>query len=681
MNPEEDWEVEPDEDGAQRGGIGSIEGDRVIGITDPRGSVTVIDRLSFYLQSGAAGAESGIGPPGRIPRFVPKDILADLRARFVTPGGFETVVERLRQPGTVVLSGKRGNGKRSAALMALASSGNGSDRFRELPDDERDGPLILDPEAIEEGERLLLDLSAGSEEPASAVIRTLRSYRAVVAERGAYLVIVLSQEIKHVAEQLGTSVAEIDRPDGKEVFRKHLQALDVPVQTAELNGEPLAGRLAYDPMRELAALAELVWRNRVATRRQGSWQDWLGPALEGSEAQLDAVAKLLRDNRDGRTRALLLATAVFEYSTPDIVSHGTTTLLDVVGYPQPETHRLDRADIAESLRDITAKIDRDRRVRFGTVTYGHAVRTHFWTTFPELRGDLRKWIDRSLRAREVPGRDRVEALLRYAEQCLVTDYPADLCQLAESWARQSPKNVGYLLDAAGPALTRGLLHEQYGRFFRRQVYEWSVNRTLWPSLGTLLIGLCAGVIAPVQPEQALVRLRHFTRHRSTEVVAAARAALSDLAADSRFARRLLDRVHSDLTGERPHPVDYELFMDVAEPSKLMYPLIANSHVRALLASGWRVWLEHQPDQRCADAIRPWLAAHAEQPHREQLLDILVLATVDRPHLGAVLYAAVRDWVAAATDQPDRQARLRTAALIQRKSSTTELSPPKEGITL
>jgi hypothetical protein len=660
MNPAgEDWA----DTGAQTGGIGSIEGDRVIGITDARGPVTVIDQLSFYIRNGAAGAESGIGLPARIPRLVPKDILADLRRRFVPPPGFDSAERRLRDPGTLVVSGKRGNGKRSAALMALASSGTGSDRFRELPDDKGPGgPFPMDAEAVEEGERLLLDLSAETEDLVPATIRVLRSYRAVVAERQAYLAIVLPQELKHIAEQLGTSVVEIDRPDGEKVFRNHLQALGVPVH--DLGTGPLAERLAYDPMRELATLADLVWRNWSAARGQGTWQDWAGPALDGSEAQLSAVAKLLRDNPDGRTRALLLATAVFEYSTPDVVSHATSTLLDVVGYPEPETHRLDRPDIAQSLAGLAAKIDPDRRVRFATITYGHAVRTHFWNTFPALRDDLYKWIDRSLRAPAVPRQDRVEALLRYTEQCLITDHPADLCRLSATWARRSPARVDYLLDAAGPALTRGLLHERHGRFFRRQVYDWANDHTLPHSLAILLIGLCAGVVAPAQPEQALVRLRHFTRHRATEVVDAARAALSDLAADSRFARRLLDRVHSDLTGGQPQPVDYELFLDLAEPSRLSRSLIANSHVRALLRDCWRVWLANQPTERSAAAVQPWL-------DRDDLVDILILAA-DRPHLDSVLYAAVRDWVAAAPDQPGR---FRTAVRIQRRNAT------KEGIPL
>jgi hypothetical protein len=325
-------------------------------------------------------------------------------------------------------------------------------------------------------------------------------------------------------------------------------------------------------------------------------------------------------------------------------------------------------------------------VRFDTITYGHAVRTHFWGSFPDLREDLRTWMDHTLSSSSVPSQDRVEALLRYTTQCLHTGHPDDLCHLAETWAERAPARFGSTLDATGTALTHGLQDDRYGQFFRRQIYQWSVTPTLWPALAILLVALCEGVIAPAHPQQALVRLRHFTRHRYTNVVDEARRTLVRLADDNRFARRLLERVHEDLTGHRPYQVDYALFQDLVTPERLLrtgeysVALIANSHVRELITDGWRKWLERHPHDHCATAIKPWLDAYTADPAHEQLLDILATSALGNPRLAATLYAVARDWVALATDTSTRRARLRTAALIKHKSTTNRpLTPVSEGI--
>jgi hypothetical protein len=302
---------------------------------------------------------------------------------------------------------------------------------------------------------------------------------------------------------------------------------------------------------------------------------------------------------------------------------------------------------------------------------------------------LHTWIDHTLRSPSVPSQDRVEALLRYTAQCLLTGHPEDLCRLTETWAKRAPTRFGPALDAAGTALTHGLQDDRYGQSFRRQIYRWSVTPNLWPALAILLVALCEGVIAPAHPQQALVRLRHFTRHRYTNVVDEARRTLLRLADDNRFARRLLERVHDDLTGARPYPADYALFKDLVTPERLLRTgeysnaLIANSRVRDLITDGWRKWLERHPHDQCATVIKPWLDAYTDDPAQEHLLEILAAAARDHPRLAATLYAVARDWVALATGTSARRARLRTAALLKRKSTTSTnrpATPVSEGIT-
>ncbi len=674
----DEWDADDpvlDESAGRTGGIGTVRGNNNISITDPRGSVVVMEQVAFHLRSAVNDSSA---EPEWSPRLVPEDILNNLAERFVLPPGYGDLVSRLRNPGTVVVSGAPGYGRRSAALMVLKESGEGATRFRELPDDDVDDRFVLDASVIETGERLLLDLTTASNTIPRNLLTNLRAYRAAVAERQAYLAIVLPPERQQIAADLGTEAVLIGRPNGEEVLRKHLSALGIEVARHELSGDALRGHLARDPMRDIAALAERVRRARSHLEGQGGWQAWLGAALK-TDTYIDDVAQYVRAHPDGRQRALLLAAALYEHAAPDVVASAATTLLEIVKYPPSDTHRLDLPDLAEALDNVHATID-DRQVRFASVAYADAVRTHFWRTFPDLRVKLRHWLDRTVRAAAVPIADRSLAVLRYTDQCLRIGHPEDLARLVEQWAARSPSTPDKVLDVAGAALTRGLLDERYGRWFRRRVYDWVVDHRLLPSLATLLIGLCEDVIGPAQPNQALVRLRHLTRHRNAGVVADARAALVRLCRDGRFARRMLTRVHDDLVGDHRRDVDFALFTDVADPARLTagepggFPRIGERVVRDMLVDGWTAWLTARPYDDIADAVTPWLAAHADEPGRDALIDVLAAATHGLSPRCAGLYVISRDWVATATPEQQR-ARRHTAALLREACANARLRNP------
>ncbi|OLF14303.1 hypothetical protein BLA60_03975 [Actinophytocola xinjiangensis] len=674
---EDDWIEDGPADG-QSGGIGEVWGDHNISITDPSGGVSIIERVQFYVQSSTA--EPGTG---RSRRLVPEDILTDLTARFVVTPGYGDLVRRLREPATVVISGEPGSGRHAAALMVLKESGTGATRFRELPDDGDVDEPVFDEDAIESGERLLLDLSSVTNPLPGKVLATIRSYRARVAERQAYLAIVLAPELHHVGAELGTEVVHISRPNGREVFLRHLRASGIEVDEHELRDEKLTGHLTQDPMRHVAALAGRVRSARLAAGGAGGLPAWLAAAL-APDTQRDAAARFVKDNPDGRVRALLLAAALFEDAAPEAVAFAATALLEVVGYPAHDEHRLNLPDLAEALAGVDASVG-DGRVRFRSLGFGDAVRTHFWGMFPDLRIDLRRWLDRCVQPRWLSADARTAAFSRYTDQSLWLGHPEDVCALVELQARRSPLGLDQRLDAAGAALTRGLLSE-HGSWFRRRIYHWALDRGLWPSLARLLVGLCVGVIAPGQPQQALVRLRHFTRHQQPAVVAEARAALTELAANGLFARHLLARIHDDLTGDRPTEVDYDLFTDIADPVRLSagagrFPHVADPAVATMLAAGWAAVLSDRPYDQVAVAVGRWLDAHAEQPHRDALLAVLAAAARKNTRARAVLYAVSRDWIV--SSPPDkRRDRLPTAALLRQMCTRVSTPPTRatQGVT-
>lgn len=625
------------------------------------GVVTGNGTANFGVNTGTVnyhfGHSSARPAPVRRRNRLPMDVVRELNRVFVPGPGHDDVRQALREPGAVAVCGPPGVGRRASALVALGKAGSADAGFRELPDDSADDGLRFDADAVEEGERLLLDLTADTPPPAHRAWADLRSYRAAVVERGAYLAVLLPASMRQVAAEIGAPRVDLRRPNGREVLDRHLMAHGI--RMPESHAPKLAKLLDQEPMRELAALADRVHRVRQAAEGAGTWADWLAPALDAAEAHLDRVAHQVGTLDDGRAKALLLAAAVFNLAAPEVVALGAESLLATVGYPEPEAHRLDRPDLGESLRPLNARIT-GRRVEFDSVTYAEAVRTHFWTTFPELRPSLLAWLDSFLRS-EVAARDRVDAALRFATQSLAHDHPEDVVAIAGRWSEH-----GELAAAAEAALARGLEHERHGRFFRQRVYAWATHPAP-PGLAAILVRLCADVIAPARPQQALTRLRHLSRHQHAVVAASATAALVDLAArDGHFARRMLYRLREDLTGPTPRQIDPAHFLAAADPERLTgtalaYPRLSERHTRALVTECWTAVLSSSP--RFADPVRAWLAVG-----EEELLSCLADAARGRPVLVARLYAAARDWVDGATDDTEKQKRITAAALLRRAST-------------
>ncbi len=604
------------------GGIDHVVGGLVNAVTDPRGPVNMGAGTQYYFEHAIFHAEEPAPP--RSPRLIAEDILRDLARRFVAPRSFGRLRQRMREPGMLLLTGAPGTGRRTAALMLLHASGDGATRFRELPDDAGDSSTVrLDPDAIEAGERLLLDLS---DEPGrlARLGSALVAYHSAVLGNGAYCVVVLPVHTDGLPQELAHLSARIERPDGRAVLRRHLEALGITSSDTDLDVAGLASHLESDPMRELARLASLVDETREAAEGRGTTREWIEQAVAALAVPLDAVAAQVSANPDGRFRALLLVAAMFERTPAEVVDHATDVLLTALEFPDADIHRLERPDLTESLRRIDARTDGEQRVRFATVTYGNAVRTHFWNSFPALRPTLRRWLDTALRTPLLRDHDRIVVLRRFSAQCLRTRHVDDLFWLVDQWTQDS--RARNLIAAAATALADGLADEEHGATFRRRIYLWSCTYQLRPALALELVRLCAEAIAPTRPEQALVRLRHLTRNVDPVVSAAARDTLVDLAADDdRFLRRVLHRLADDLNQPRPRDTDLRLFAELTD-------LLLSAHQAG-----------------AGDAA----------------LDLLVEATGGRGALLGHLYVVTRDW---ARVDP---ARRRTAAELLRRSDRAQ----------
>ncbi|MHC5908681.1 hypothetical protein ACVNF4_33110, partial [Streptomyces sp. S6] len=387
------------------------------------------------------------------------------------------------------------------------------------------------------------------------------------------------------------------------------------------------------------------WRRSTADR---GFPDWLRSALADSAQDRHArSAVALAAARSGRERALLLSLAVFHEATPEVLLQAANSLLKLLSHPPDDTPRLDRTDLYEELAGIGAETGADGLVRFKEAGYDRAVREHFWTYLPDIRGRLREWFRDAAAA--APPEVREAAVGRFAAEVLRVDRQDDLIRLAEEWSGGSR---GSLLPDIAQALAEGLEDERHGKQFRQRIYEWSVANDTPARLREALIAACSQTMAASHPDQALVRLHHLDRRSYGDVGALAHRAVLDLArSDDRLYRLLLERLRGGLApkpGEPPREhrpgslsharaeADRRLFLDVADPVRLT----ERRRVQDTLIACWAAVLRGTSWE---SAVTGWLDACANPYRREPVLHVLTAAAARDVRAGGRLYSVALNW--------------------------------------
>lgn len=614
------------------------------------------DQLNFqildaaYLRLGARGTD---------PRKVAADDLDRLHQRFVHPRRFSQARARLGESGTVALTGRPGAGRRTAALMLLHEVCDGAAVHEIDPSYEDDGPA-LETEAVGERDSLLLDLS-GCDQPAFLrVQRELSGFRAVTADRGARLVVVLPRQPESVLRhELLPLTVEIGRPRPDLVLKRHLRLSGIIPSLDEISADALAEHLTGASMGDVARLADLVLRKRDAMGSAGGFAQWCAEALKEVTDHAERVADDVAALEGGRQRALTLALAMFHGAAPDTVFHAASRLLSEVNHPKDERPRLDQGDFTAELDGIKAAVAPDGRVRFGTPGYDRAVRTHFWTYFPDLRRAFRRWIAACVQELGLDAEDRSALITRFAAQCLGGGQPDELLHLVQQWSRGA--SWYRLVPDATQALAEGLRDDRHGREFRRTILAWSSLDGLPRGQRHVLVLVCSRVMAEHHPEQALVRLHHLARRGPGDERPSALAALVALAAgDGRLCRRLLERLDPGSV-----PADGPVFLALADVVCRERNLHTGPVIRARMTDRWAAVLEHTPDQEWRPHAARWLdAAHAAPSHRTPLLETLARAAARLPRAAGQLYVVSQSW--AQVPDAGREERRGTADLLRRK---------------
>lgn len=499
-----------------------------------------------------------------------------LWSRFVPSDGYMDLLASLRAGRVVLLTGERGSGRATAAIVALRAvaladrldgdvrgddvnaggqPGVGDDdqlsgteteaaihTIRDLATAEelRDGGGSWPgPDEIEPGERLLLDLSRTTGALGRSDTERLLDLVNAARSRAAWLAVVVSQRIvEALPMELTTCHVRIGRPNPLAVLAKHLRADGLDVSELDLRGADPDGRLD----RLDAGTASRVAQGAPRPTGVGIGQSpsrWLPAALDavtGNETALFhrfAAQTKPREGGEAAWRIRLASVAMLEGSTGAVITSAERALSRVClppGSPAVEPHPFDREDLDSWLSSVGAVQENTSmagpsQVRFAQSVYGVAVRRYFWIQHPHLAEVYLAWFDQLARA----GRDGRSAAtllaLRIAEQMLATEAVGELLRLTRRWMRVS--DAAHIAAAAG-ALRLGLDDDASGPLVRRAFYEWSQGSRLNFDGARIVISLCVDPLALTHPDLAITRLMRFLGHRLETVNEAAEQALMKL---------------------------------------------------------------------------------------------------------------------------------------------------------
>ncbi|MGI5286576.1 hypothetical protein ACQEVF_25005 [Nonomuraea polychroma] len=562
--------------------------------------------------------------------------------RFVHPPGYGQAHDILTTHRTLILDGAPGSGRSTAAKMLLRELSMGDERFHELSWEDENGNYRLEPDVIGDDDRMWLDLSRADERFWHALQEDLSSLRKSIDRYGALLVIVLpGKGSETLWPEFSPFYSRINRPSAHEVLRRHLRLDGVPGAATS----PLPAFLNTDrPMLEVAKFAGLV-KKAYGKAPGAGYPAWYTAAEAAYTGRVTAVATVIRRKlRLGPQRALLLATAMLHQAHVDHVYSAAAALLEAVGYAD-ERHALERSDLVESLDAIDAELDAGRHIRFRELGYDAAVRTHFWHNMPGLRDGIQRWVGTMIDHPGLDQKERDELVLRFADQCLHPMYRQALVDSVAEWTKASKTYRRQM--AADQALRHALSVEEYGGFFRKQIYDWALNHRISEALAQVIIVLCTEVIAVTHPDQAIVRLHHRAR-RESPATDARTALLGMVAADPWMRRHFLARLTRPPAGGRQWETDVDLFLELANPTAFTAagnrdrPLLAEAEVRAMLAEGWRRVFDERGEADWRQTLRQWLlAAFHDDHHRAALIDVLVRGGEQRGDVLGRLYTESR----------------------------------------
>ncbi|WP_017593963.1 hypothetical protein [Nocardiopsis potens] len=656
------------------GGIGSIGGGVGAAVAGAQGPVNIGGRqvnvtapvdLAELLQMLAETAADG-DAAGRGGTITAADVERNGRC-FVEPGGFPEVDPDGAPPGTLLLTGTPGSGRRGAAMRWLQLAGGAARRaraIRTLPDGGGNGAPLLDQEAVAPGELLYLDASLEDEDGGllTRLAAELAGYRAAVERSGAWLAVVLDPgQTRALPDADRQEAVSIRRPDVPEVFAAHLRVLGLEPPPGFDPAEWLGSWAGSASVGEAADLALLVRQAQRAAAAGSGFEDWFTDAFVSVADWSEEIGRRLDERRSSAERAVLLSAAVLEGLSAEQVFAGAQRLRAKAAAPEDEEPPLERKGFAARLAELGVGVHADRRVAFTEFRYAAAVRMRFWDDYPWLHEEFEEWIAEYLDEEPLPAGARTAVAERLVEQCLRVGRGDAVLALVGRWASEE----GGMTGQAVRALRMLLEDEHAASGTRRWLYAQATSPETPEVRALAVTAVCLEVLVGTHPHQAVVRLHHVARRRGRSQAAeeAARGLVRLAEGDPRLRGAVLHRFADRLAvpGGAHRRTDDELLYRVTDPGVLgragRFPADRRE------AADFRRALAGAMAADRAEAVRHterWLEAAEEGGLWAEAAGLVAEAGTEAGR-GAVLYTAARRWVLAGAG-PRERARRRTAAL-------------------
>ena len=610
---------------------------RNVNLNDAHGPTTIGDSntqnnfLSYYFGARIRTASQA--------REQPIDELRRLQKHFIRPPGFSGAKAIMEEHRTVILHGPPGSGRTATAQMLLYGTWSGRGQLLELPQEhDRESGLRVNPDYVGPDDRVWVDLSDTG--PLwDACQRDLHTLRARVNERGARLVVIMpyQEELRH---EFRPYLRRIDVPPQAEAFQHLLRTEGLMPPDGQAN--PPKFLASTRSMADIRQFVDHVRDAREQAKGHGNIGDWIAAAGEPTAPRERGVTEALARLQTPQ-RVLLLCTAMLHGAHADVIARNAAALLaDLTnGSGTP----LDGLPLDQRFREIGAKPDAARHVHFVAPGYEVTVRAFFWRHFPELHNVLVSWVSVALDSTDLSDDDRAELAHGFTELCLEQRYQAPWTNLVEHLA-SGRRNLRSMWVAA-TILEHGLRSEKNSQTFRRQVYDWSLDKNISDVLAEVLVAACEAM-ADTHPAEALVRLHHIARRHQRSV--GAHDAMTDLA---RTAPWLLSLLLSRVTRRSPEAAweaDADIFLDISDVSNYAdrpptgQPLIEQDQVTHQLAAGWALAFARLPPEVWVSRVHDWLRRAAEDEASQRVLvDVLVNGARDtasvRPQLFGLAHRA------------------------------------------
>jgi hypothetical protein len=439
------------------------------------------------------------------------DLAPCAEERFVEPGGqWPGAVGKLGHFGTLVVTGERGIGRRTAALRLLSGISADGPIYELVPTWRRPSTSILPSPP---GARCLLDMSEPTERPPSEDFgKKLLDW---AREKGLALAVVATDEASADgwADRLGDAAIRLQSPDARALAARELGLTAAGEARTAILDDPAFANIwqstpkAADTRRLVELIVEEPFRSpeQITGEYQG-WRQW--------------IEKTLSEKKIG-PRTLMWAAAFCDGGQRGSVLRMSEDLRRRLKDDRSPAAILTDNPASQRLGEAGIKPHGDR-AQLDPTRHGiaEALRIYLWREFedPPLRSLLADWLVSQLGA--LPP-DDAERLAQGVLDIVVRFRDDDLLRALRD------KLTGDKQPIAERLLSRAAVDPQFGAHVRSSLYSWVKDSGSWADL---VAAVCGGEFGKQQPGMALVRLGWAAQNSGPDSPALAKA-LASIATD------------------------------------------------------------------------------------------------------------------------------------------------------